>query len=836
MSKNGDGSRKGAAWLVGILLVFALNGCGDSGDQGEQGPEGPAGPTGGRSEAPESITATITDVSVNSAPVVKFRLEDSNGYGFRGVEEGEASFTIAKLLGGANGETNHWRSYIWHADGGKAGGTSEIKNAQAYNESSGTLENHGDGTYTYTFATDITSGVERYNHSTGQQEVVDYEPDLPHRVGMEIRSSFNDEEVNADAVYTFKPSSGEEVTAGRKIVDRKSCNQCHGDLAAHGGGRFQPDYCVTCHQPGSRDVESGSTMDFRVMVHKLHMGKHLPSVASGGDYEFCGHGCEHYGAPMTSFNQVAFPQDIRGPELGGGTPCTKCHNPAETGLTPQASNIKEKPTRAACGSCHTDVNFADGTNHPGGAQSDDSNCTSCHSEGGSAGPVLTAHRYDADGDYARGPDAMVVKRAAGKFQLTIHSISNTSPGSTPTVTYSIAYDTDGSGSWEDSERLDVLGPASRLDSANGASVNLDLAWSTDDYTNVDGSGGVTGDAPSQPVSMSLLADNSGNITDNGDGTFTVTSTQAIPGSGVTGSGAAVIEGHPADHLDTNGDGTQDTWTSIPATSQVEFFPITDSSAQARRSVVDIAKCQGCHGENDGLAMHGANRTDNVQVCVVCHNPNQTDLAMRPADPDGTEDDANADALDGKEERSIDFKFLIHAIHGAGKRSSDLVVYGYPGGDADSPSGESGHNFSHTHFPRSSSDCLACHKEGTYQLPLGDNVLASTLDTDATVETQGGDYGPNAGASSYLPGDGSASDPTDDGNASATASVCRACHDSDSAASHMITTGNATLPDPATGTYDTYLLDQATLDSQVEACATCHGPGGTAAVSKVHGVD
>ncbi len=821
MRKKGVCFRKAAVLLASALLVTGLSACGE-GDKGDQGPEGPAGPPGARTEAPESLTATITDVSIDSAPVVELKVEDGNGIAFRGLDEGgRVSFTIAKLVPGSGGETNHWRSYIWHADGGAAGGsTSEIANAQAYNDSDGTLENHGDGTYTYTFATDITDNVQRYNHETGSQETVAYEPDLPHRVGMEIRGSYaGDDLPGADAVYTFKPSSGEVVTAGRKIVARDSCNECHGNLAAHGNGRFQPDYCVTCHQPGSIDVESGNTMDFRVLVHKVHTGENLPSVlgpdgdsgtADDGDYAFCGHGCEHYGSGLTSFAEVAFPQDTRN--------CTKCHDPAETEATPQATNIVEKPNRAACGSCHDDVDFETGTNHPGGAQSDDSNCSGCHSSGGSVGSVLASH-------------TILTQEYGQRFEYVIHDISNTAPGNTPQVTYSIKYDSNDDGTYD--QDLDVLAPDGQVDPANGASVNLNLAWShqgtTDDeaffdYTNYDPvAESVTGDAPAEPVSMSLLSDNAANITDNGDGTFTVTSSQAIPASGVTGSGAVAMEGYPAAQYDADGDGTPE-WHAhgIAVTSAVEYFAITDTSVQARRQVVDIAKCQGCHGKNDGLAMHGANRNDNVELCVMCHNPNNTDLKMRLADPT-TEDDVNSATPDDLEERPIDFKFLIHAVHGADKRSTQLVVYGYR---------NSSHNFSHLHFPRSSSDCLACHVEGTYQLPLGNGVLGSTLDTGDTVEVANM-YGTSDFWLDDNPATGPAWDPTDDGNASPMASVCRACHDSDSAASHMITTGNATLPLYSYGDLQT----QSWLDANsVEACATCHGPDRTVSVSKVHGLD
>ncbi len=135
---------------------------------------------------------------------------------------------------------------------------------------------------------------------------------------------------------------------------------------------------------------------------------------------------------------------------------------------------------------------------------------------------------------------------------------------------------------------------------------------------------------------------------------TVPTGTSIP---ITGSGAVTLEGHP---IVTTGTDVE----NVPVTSTVKYFGITDDAANPtpRRQKVDIKRCDNCH---EKLSLHGANRNDNPQVCVVCHNPNATDISQRPADP--------TTALDGKVEEAIDFKYMIHKIHDA-----NIVVYGYGG--------------------------------------------------------------------------------------------------------------------------------------------------------------
>lgn len=775
------------ALLVSVFLGSTLGGCsGSDGDDGAQGPQGEAGPVGPPgATVPGALNATITDVTIASEPVVEFSVTDGHGFPFTGLEDGDASFTIAKLVPGTDGDTDHWQSYINEVEAAGSVGPGTEDTIQADTDSGGALTNNGDGTYTYTFGTDIANVT--------SPMAVAYEPTLTHRVGMSVRGTYLGESLPAvNATYTFQPSTGMTAADGinnRKLVDLDTCNSCHGKLALHGGQRVDVDLCVTCHNPGTTDANSGNTVDFRVMIHKIHMGEDLPSVGSGTDYVIYG-----YMDRPHNYSDVAFPQDVRNPILGGTDYCTRCHDPSDPD-TPQASNVTMSPSIEACGSCHDDVDFAAGTagGHPGGVVTENSECTTCHAENRVAGSVIESHTVDD-------------KVAAARFAYNIISVTNTAPGSTPQVTIEVTDPQNGDAPY------DILNDP-EFDSANGARFVVDLAWNTTDYTN-DGDDAAAGGGPAPARPIEINAIDPANTTANGDGTFTVTSTAAIP-AGATGSGAAAIEGHPAADLDDDGDFSNA--IEAPVTGTVSYFAITDASPVPRRDVVDLAKCQTCHGENDGLALHGGNRTDNIQLCVMCHNPNDTDLAARPADPDGTDNEFNDDAADDREERTIDFKYMIHAIHGSEARSSDMIVYGF---------GNSVHNFSELRFPREVSECTACHEDGTFELPLASGVLGTTLDTQATVNTAS-----PFGTSDFLPSLAVAQDPSDDGNATPTAAVCSSCHDTDLAATHMEQNGGVLGVTQS-------LITQSMIDAgtPTETCAICHGPDRLADVRAVHGLD
>ena len=714
--------------LLWLVAAVGLTAC--SVDDGR-----PGAPGVGVSADAKALTAIVTDVKIASAPVVQLTVTNESGIRFVGLAASNVRFTLAKLSPGSDGLPSYWQNYINRLESPNGVGPGTEAKLQGTSESNGTFVSHGDGTYTYTFATDITKVTNPL--------AVAYEPGLTHRLGLQISGGALPA---TNAVHTWRPADG--ATAGifqRDIVQTASCNECHGKLAVHGGGRLEVQYCVTCHNPGSTDANSGNTVDFKVMIHKIHRGEHLPSVETGGEYAIWG-----FGNRKNDYSDVAYPQDIRN--------CSKCHDDADT-ATPQAHNWWGAPSVEACGACHDSVNFATGAGHSSESiVAQNGQCTICHgtnSSGGSfAGTVQASHTIPS-------------KVLGAKYRLNILSATNTGPGQFPVVTYAITDPTNNDARYN---IVEVGNPV-----WTSASVALLLGWDTRDYHNA-GNGSAT--TPASAVSLNGKAASTGNNAApaaNPDGSFTVTSLRAIPAD-VTGSGVVGMTARIG--ADFDGDGTYS--DRVPVKSVVSYFPVTDATAVPRRRVVDIVQqCDRCH---DQLTLHGDNRTDEPQLCVICHNARNTDINRRPADP--------MTALDGKKEESVHLKRLIHGIHAAGFREKGLVIYGF---------GNSVNDFGDVRFPGILSNCRTCHLPNTFTLPLATGSLATTVDSGA-----------------------SRSDPGDDISITPIASACSSCHDGDLAQTHMEQNGASfnMVGDP--GSYD-------------ETCAVCHGPGRLADVAEVHHV-
>jgi hypothetical protein len=421
-----------AAALAVALVVGCSAAPGPAGPAGSQGPAGLAGAPGvpGKSApaAPGAgLKAEISKVEIgaDNKPAVTFKVTDAQGNLMKNsdLDANSFRFVISKVNTDKDSGLTSYASYITRT---VTGGTytwytqtlqSALPSAvQATTDSGGKLTATDTG-FTYVFSSTIPA---------------DYDKSATTVVGMQ--TSRDNRATAANATFAFVPAGGTPVV--RQLVKIDTCNQCHGHLTAH-GARVDASYCVLCHSPQTTDVQSGNIVDFKVMVHKIHDGKDLPSVVAGKPY--------FIGSSSSDFSSVGFPADILN--------CTTCHQPG----TPNADNWKTKPSRAACGSCHDNIWFGDVASvpkgsvaHKGGPQANDSTCAGCHPpDTGGAKSVTEAHDSAVDREY----DQVALSLSApknGKFYVA---------GEKPVVTIVIK---DSKGNPIDHTKVDTINSTANL--------------------------------------------------------------------------------------------------------------------------------------------------------------------------------------------------------------------------------------------------------------------------------------------------------------------------------------------------------------------------------------
>ncbi|MBT8079174.1 MAG: OmcA/MtrC family decaheme c-type cytochrome, partial [Gammaproteobacteria bacterium] len=568
----------GTLFLSAFLLCACEGDTGSAGSAGPAGPPGPAGPAGPSGGVPvvsaETINTEVTSVIIpagGGAPTVELRLTNDLNQGLTGLPAANIRFIVAQLTPGSAGGSSAWQSYITRGSAG-------IPDAQATTETAtaGTYVDNGDGTYTYTFSQALT------DYPAGPV----FDANKTHRVGIEIRTNsggFLPENIPANnAPYDFLPTGG-APTFTRAIVDNDTCNACHDNLELHGEARFDTGYCVQCHNPYSIDGDTvnepwGGSVDMVVMIHKIHHGINL---ANG--YQVIG-----FGGNLHDYSNIVFPQDVRN--------CQTCHEESDTN-TPDASNWRLVANRNSCGACHDDIDWENG-GHNGVSFFDDTQCLDCH------GPDATVNNGDVQTPVAHEiPEAV----AAQAFEYQVVSVTNGGPGQMPTASIRVLNPTDPNYATDpESTAYDINDPAGPFQTG-GARLRMDIAWTSAEIGNLDTNDDLmrspTSGAPFDPISIDFKT----GATNDGSNTFSKASTTAIP-TGATGSGLAILEGRPQVDIDGS-------LESIAVAANGIAFAITDTTAQDRRQVVDIDKCNDCH---KNLSLHGDNRSGNTEVCSTCH--------------------------------------------------------------------------------------------------------------------------------------------------------------------------------------------------------------------------
>jgi len=280
------------------------------------------------------------------------------------------------------------------------------------------------------------------------------------------------------------------------------------------------------------------------------------------------------------------------------------------------------------------------------------------------------------------------------------------------------------------------------------------------------------------------------------------------------TGRIGMEGHPVCSGLPGCPTTIAPFANIPvrsATQDVSLLaaatPMPAMIANPRRPIVDFqTKCKNCHNgstlSGDGtliprLSLHGNNRNENLELCVICHAPNQTDMPYRVI---------TSDPRTSGPETPVDFKRMIHAIHAGDFRQTPWVIIGR---------NTSINDYSSVSFPAKLRNCLNCHIDvngkGTFELPLQSTVLGTTVNTDSVY--------------AVAPGSNRTIDvnPFNDLKITPIAAACSGCHDKSEVRSHMIRTGGASFS----------TLQQNIGLTVNERCASCHGPGKTEDVRKAH---
>ena len=845
--------------------ALTLNGCaGKDGQNGANAPIQTTGTVNASTFTNDNLNNVIPVVNINKVsipgknPVVEIQVTDKvSGAGISGLKT--FGLHVAKLVpeNTVTGTSSYWVNYIdkgislpaplsFGVANGKAitgaitkpaadPGTTLVPSNQngldltlhpvgsvlipGY-----TVVDHGDGTYTVTFGSDITSNPN-----------APYDPAALHRIGVTVTSiatpgvtatgpltptgavntSFLAQN-RAVAVYDFIPATGavyENPNGGnfaRDIVTTGACNGCHYNLATASGhfARWDTRLCVMCHTKTNTSGEG----EFVTFIHRIHMGEHLPALPAAESVLNPTKPLART-ATLVTYGDQTYPQDIRN--------CAMCHKGVD------GTNWQTKPNRLNCGSCHNAINFTTGTGttnagattgHAGGPQIDDSGCNIAACHGGS---ISTATKHLA----VEPPDPSSPEMGG----TNTHTYAGYLPAAGAVIPGAATITWDVSSVSVDASRHPVIKFKFKKDGTNVV-FNTFAAGSVTELMN-----GFVG-SPSAYFAFAVPQDNilkpadfnataSAYIKDVWNGKVTTSTLSATPdasgyytltinnvivpatatmltgGIGYTYGSATTpltqidLPAYPYTLNTTTGMYVGGLMTVVPNTWKV------GTGFTGRRAIVSNDKCNACHAKL-GIAptFHSGQRND-AQTCTFCHTVNRVNSGW-----------------------SVNIKDAVHAIHAAAKRTNKF-----------SWEVSAGNKYWDITYPGYLRNCEQCHLAGTYDfsttasISAVPNLLWSTTATGTTpatissiilgTETVPGTYYSPFVAANTAYGTGFSFTGSTGAYADAAgttlvispiSSACFSCHDTSTARAHMVTNGGAI--------YEA----RSTALGKSEQCLVCHG--------------
>jgi OmcA/MtrC family decaheme c-type cytochrome len=681
---EGDDGKDGAAGTPGA-----------PGAPGTPGTPGEQGPPGGTVSVPlESCAVCHSEGSFASAPAAH-EVSDLGAFSAFAVAPDNGDLVVsfnATVDGAPAADATLYRAYTWN---GTARTT--LVPAPTVPVVATVFSNNGGGNYSLR----LVGGVAAFGAENNRYLVI-------------LRTGANQLEIAAVGDYPAGiPLAG--------LASNQACIDCHGDSGEVGrfaptraGGHYSApmsvDACVVCHIGGTPG-QGPSYGQIAEIIHGIHNSHNFP----GGEF---------VSRRPTTYD-VTYPTYMSN--------CSVCHSddnvvPA-AGVSALAAANAMPVTGPGCFSCHGSMegfDFTETFNHAG--MTVETNCAQCHDGNIARATVAEFHNgivTERGGLIYAGVDTSVTEGA--KFDWEITGIVD--DGTNLAISWQASYDNVAVDPCN--ATLGATAPLFHL--GTGANLSMLRSYAQgDDFILGQNTG-----APGQANAVNVTATNTacvGNV-----------ATTTIPVDAVDAErGIVALQGKPRIVSPVPGDTAPYAVRAVTPTREWTVGGTALAMAEERRNIVDTGECLKCHVGS--LYQHGGNRVDNVDMCIICHNPASSEQSVRVGF--GVD---SSEAYDGQVGETYEMKTMLHRIHSAGTEGSPpYVIYrtrgiyawapdesllaNWPGTGSQIVFGSDNvtqpHNFHAPTYPRALNACYACHTTDFAVLPDQTQAMATTIDAGA----------------------------------------------------------------------------------------------------------